>query len=825
MLKTIKQLLPFVFLIFLVTILNRPWGTIPALGKLLTPFHGYFQQIEGELTGRTSSLNLPQLRAKVDIIYDDLAVPHIFAQNDHDLYMAQGFIVARDRLWQMEFYTQAAAGRLTEIVGEAALPLDRYHRRIGIALTAHQIIAHLEKTDPHSMEILNAYIAGVNAYIKTLNARSLPLEYKILGYQPESWSPYKSILMLMNMRLDLSRGSDDYRMSNVLHHFGKEVTSDLFPDYPSIESPIIPTGTLWDFDPLPRPQVPDIITAQDENAIPLISRLETPAPQPEIGSNNWAVSGTRTQTGMPLLANDPHLSLTLPSIWYQIQLHSPDVNVYGVCLPGTPAVIIGFNKDIAWGVTNMAPDVMDFYRIQFKDQQKQEYWHNGEWKAITSRIDTLLVKGGDTILDTVYYSHHGPIVYHEEAYDNRKGYPVGHAMRWGANESDGSDLLTFHYLNRAKNYTDYRAALTYFVAPAQNFIFASNENDIAISPNGRVPLKWTGQGKFVLDGTLAEHDWQGWIPIEHRPIVHNPERGFVSSANQFPTDLSYPYYLGWSFTHSSRAIRINERLAEMNQATVESMNHLLNDNFNIDARRILPNLLASLAEDPNIIELPEYQLLKAWDYYNEAESEAASIFERWVPALSNHIWGDEFPSNNNLRAPSLDRTFQLLLEEPHSPWFDNRQSADVVETKHAVVRESFLSVLEELRNQYGDWQQGGSVWEWATVKNTTISHLVPNFKMFSRSGVRNGGGARIVNATSSSHGPSWRMVVQLDGDWPSAYGIYPGGQSGNPGSPYYDSMVDRWAAGKLDTLLFAPDQASAASQAKYQLTLEPNKPQ
>lgn len=819
MLKKIKWLLPFLLLVTIVFVLDRPWGMLPALGKLLTPFHGYFQQIEQVGGSSALELELSDLREEVRIAYDEHAVPHIFAQNDHDLYFAQGYVVARDRLWQMEFYTLAAAGRLSEIVGRSALPLDRYHRRIGMAETAARIIQYLEKSDPLSMEILEAYAAGVNAYLETLHERSLPLEYKILGYKPEPWTPYKSILMLMNMRLDLSGGSDDYRMSHVLHQFGQDITRNLFPEYPTLESPIIPEGTSWDFEPVSRPEVPRAQHAP-LNKDSLLMGFAIPRPRPEIGSNNWVLAGERTVTGLPILANDPHLSLTLPSIWYQIQLHSPDVNTYGVCLPGTPTVIIGFNQNIAWGVTNMAPDVLDFYRIRFKDVSKKEYWHDGQWKPVSSRIDTLHIKGEDFLLDTVYSTHHGPLVYHEAHPDNRTNFPVGHAMRWVANEADGSDLMTFYYLNRASNYADYREALTHFISPAQNFIFGSNTRDIAITPNGRVPLKWQGQGRFLLDGELPEHDWQGWIPYEHLPTVRNPEQGFLSSANQFPVAPDYPYYLGARFTHSSRAVRINERLSAMHAATTADMNDLLNDNFNIDARRILPDLLQVLAADEAIVGSAEYRLLADWDYENHAESIAASIYEWWIPQLMDAIWEDEFPSDQHMIYPSLDRTFDMLLNEPDAPWFDNRHTRDQLETKADVVRASYFETLENLGKRHG--KTPGERWEWARVKNTTISHLVPNFTMFSRHAIRNGGGARIVNATSSRHGPSWRMVVELDDDWPRAYGIYPGGQSGNPGSPFYDNMVDRWAAGELDTLHFVRGPEQEPSQGwRSTLTLSP----
>jgi len=820
--KFLKTLLPLLLVSVLVYCLDRSWGSLPPLGKLFSPSHGFFAHIEGPDAGRKGDLILPGLRDMVTVHYDDNGVPHVFAGNDLDLYYVQGFVTAKDRLWQMDFQVLAAAGRLTEVVGNVALEVDRYHRRLGMAKTAAEIIERLEQQDSLSFAILQAYANGVNDYIASLRPRDYPLEYKILDYKPEAWSPYRSILMLMNMRHDLSTGTDDYRMSNLLAKLGEPVLDNLFPFYPKWESPIIPEGTIWDFDPLDLPPVPEVKLALDSAGVPLASMVNAPAPQPQIGSNNWAVSGGKSATGLPILSNDPHLTLSLPSIWYQIQLSAPDVNVCGVSLPGTPAVIIGFNKDIAWGVTNVGLDVMDFYRIQFRDGSKQEYWFDGQWNPVMARQEIYKQKDGSEVVDTVYYTHHGPVVYDEpNERQYRRDFPVGYAMRWMGNDNKGADLLTFHYLNRSKDYEDYREALTYFTSPAQNFVFASNEDDIAITSNGKFPLKWKGQGRYLLDGTMPEHDWQGWIPNSHNPTVRNPERGFVSSANQFPTDPSYPYYLDWSFAPSSRAIRINERLDFMQEATIDSLNSLLNDNFNVDARLVLPDLLATLAVDDSITAMLEYQALAVWNMENTPEEVGATLFENWIPALRQDIWYDDMEAMGPVKLPSLDRTFELLLEEADSEWFDDSRTEDIVETKFDIVRRSFLKTIDILREDYGEME--GDNWHWAKIKNTTIAHLVPNFTMFSRSGVLNGGGGGIVNASSGRHGPSWRMVVALDAEWPQAMGLFPGGQSGNPGSPYYDNMIDNWADGILNPLVFLKDRDEGDARLRSTMILQPKK--
>lgn len=805
--------------VILIVFLNNSWSALPPLGKLFSPFTGFLQNAANKYHERDVALDIPGLQQPVAIKYDENGVPHIFAQNDHDLYLAQGYVVARDRLWQMEFYTLVASGRLSEVVGDAALEFDRYNRRSGMARTADKLLDSLAN-DTTSSLMLSAYTAGVNAYIRSLDTRSLPVEYKILNYAPEPWSTYKSLLMLMNLRNTLNGGSHDYRLSNVLAKYGPGVIEELFPSYPSVESPIIPAGTPWGFKPVAVPSVPDTTMAALDATLAM---LGIPEPKPQVGSNNWVVAGSRSATGLPILANDPHLQLTLPSIWYQIQLSTPEVNVYGVTMPGSPAVVIGFNKDIAWGVTNVGSDVMDFYKITFQDESRTHYLHDGTWKEVVMHVDTFGVKGRKALVDTVYYTHHGPIVYHEKKESNfNKNVPAGYAMRWITHETEGSEILALHLLNRARNYDDYREAIQHFKAPAQNFVFASNENDIAITSNGQLPLKWKGQGRFVLDGALASHDWQGWIPFAHNPTVKNPRQGFLSSANQFPADTTYPYYLDWRFAHPSRAIRINERLEAMTRATADSLRLLLSDNFNVDARRILPVLLESLRSVDSIRNMPEFSIIDRWNYQNDADAVAASIFEVWGVTsgiLHRAIWADDFPPDEHLITPSADRTLMLLENERDSPWFDDRRTEDRVESADDIIRSSFVEAVERLRTRYGELQP--DTWNWARVKATRISHLVPAFTSFSRHDIHIGGGETIVNATSATHGPSWRMVVQLDKGWPKAYGLYPGGQSGNPGSLHYDNMIDPWSKGELNELLFLKDERDQSSLLNYTITLNP----
>jgi penicillin G amidase len=815
--KFIKHFWSLLVTVALVFLLHNPHGSIPALGRLFSPFEGFLQNTEKKGFEINEDLEMSGVSAPVEVKFDANRVPHIFAENEEDLYFAQGYVIAKDRIWQMEFYTLVAAGRLTEVVGERALEYDRYNRRLGMAKAAAEIAEGLKK-DPVSSMILESYAKGVNAYIDQIDYKNLPLEYKILGYKPSKWSPYKTILMLMNMRNTLSGGSNDYRVSNIVSAYGLDTVKDLFPDYPSDDSPIIPKGTEWNFTPLAVNSPDQIMAMPEAKGV----SLNIPAARPEIGSNNWAVSGEKSATGLPILANDPHLTLSLPSIWYQMQLHTPTMNVYGVALPGSPGIVIGFNKDIAWGVTNVGSDVMDFYKIKFKDAQKSAYWYEGAWKPTKTRIEEFKLKSGVVIKDTVIYTHHGPVLYNEDKETNfSKNAPAGHAMRWLTLETDGSDLLTFYYLNKAKNYDDYRKALTYYTSPPQNFIFASNQNDISITPNGKLPLKWKEQGKYILDGSLASHDWQGWIPKDQNPTVKNPSRGFVSSANQFSTDPTYPYYLGWKFAPAYRGIRINERLSAMKNATVDSLRMLQNDNYNVAARRVLPLLLPYLEGKTDKSAKVAFDAIKTWDKVNGADAVGATIYERWVKELMRWIWDDEFSDERKMMYPAEDRTWLMIQNQPEAVWFDNVNTKDKKELISDIIVGSFKATVDSLTLNLGP--QSPETWAWSKVKATKIKHLVPAFSSFSRNDINTGGGAGMVNATTATTGPSWRMVVQLDKEWPKGYGLYPGGQSGNPGSKYFDNMVDTWAAGKLDTLIFLKNNKEVLNGSTQRIVIKPKK--
>jgi len=790
MINKLKALLCILIPILLAYAANTKFGDVPPLLEFLNPFTGFWQNAEGKNAFANNSISLPGTFEAVDIAFDDRLIPHIFAKNDHDVYFAQGYVTAMHRLWQMDFQTRYAAGRLSEVVGEKAIELDKYQRRMGMVFGAEQSLKGM-MDDPKSKEMILAYTEGINAYIHTLKTSKFPIEYKILDFTPEDWTPIKCALLLKQMSAVLAMGSDEFYMTNILKKFGPAITENLFPDQQVNEEPIIPVGTKWNFKPLPIPVAPAGLNQM------LSSSIKTKQQEEGIGSNNWAVSGKKTLSGFPILANDPHLNLTLPSIWYQIQLNAPGLNAYGVSLPGAPGIIIGYNDKIAWGVTNVAADVLDFYQIKFQDTTHKSYWFDNKWKRTTQRVETIVVKNKKNILDTVIYTHQGPVVYFQkpEKFSMSKNIPTGNALRWIAHERS-NELLTFFYLNRGKNYNDYRKALTYYTAPAQNFIFASADNDIAITPNGKFPLKYKDQGKYILDGTDPKNDWQGWIPADQNPTVKNPPRDFVSSANQSSTDKTYPYYINWEFGPYERGKRINDKLAAMTKITADSMRVMQSDSYSIFAQNLLPAILPQVnLGQLNATQKEAYTVLQRWNLSYDSNRIAASIFELWSIRLNFDIWDDEFTiADVPMRYPSRDRSLAMILKEPKAKWFDNVNTPQK-ETLEDLVNESFKFACDSMERKYGPI---GKNWQWGNVKGTNVPHLakIPGFG----SKVINMGGAKgTINALSETNGPSWRMVVEL-GTKPKGHGVYPGGQSGNPGSFYYDDMINTWANGKLNDL-------------------------
>ena len=790
----------------LILLFNTKYILPAPLGKLLSPQHGIWQNAEPANADFSADLTFDALKGKTEVYLDDRLVPHVFAEVENDAYFIQGYLHAKFRLWQMDLQTLSAAGRASEVVGEIALTHDREFRRLGMVFAAENSLKVME-ADPATKAICDAYTDGVNAYINALTESSLPIEYKLIGYKPTLWSNMRTALFLKYMSYDLAAHETDFEMTNARQFFNPNDFNLLYPGIQDSLDPIIPKGT-----PFTAPAIPlkAPVTADSLYFKNIVTVEEANKPDRENGSNNWAVSGSKTASGAPILCNDPHLGLNLPSLWFEMQLSTPSFNAYGASFPGSPNVIIGFNDSAAFGFTNGGRDVRDYYEIQFKDDSRQEYWFNNEWKKTAFRFEQIKIAGKPTFIDTVAYTVFGPVMYDKSFAGKRTSNSKNYAVRWKAHDPS-NELLIFNGLNHAKNYDDYQAAVVNLHTPGQNCVFACKRGDIAIRTQGEWPAKWKGQGDYVMPGTDSSYMWQGMIPDNETPYQYNPERGFVSSANQRPVDSTYPYYLGKEYP-SPRGFIINRKLAAMQQITPQDMMTMQTDNYNVFAEMARPIFLKNINEaDLSVNEKKYFDLLKNWDLRNDVNSKGATVFVLTWEKFKPVVFDDEFANAPKpVQLPFESTLLEAVLRDSAYKFLDNINTpkqeilSDITTSafKNAVVDLMIADVAGNL--------------EWAKYKGTRVNHLA-KIPAFSRLNLPIGGGTNIINATKDNHGPSWRMVVSLTVKT-EAFGIYPGGQSGNPGSKFYDNFISDWAAGKYYSLWMMTKEEVGDKRVKWKMT-------
>lgn len=792
----------------LVFVMNKQWGTIPPMGNFLSPQHGFWQNAEPVNKSFDADLKLSGLKGKAEVYFDERLVPHVFAENDEDLYFIQGYLHAKFRLFQMDLQTKAAEGRASEIAGKKAIQYDKSQRRLGMRFAAENAIKEIEK-DPQSMAMFSAYTNGVNAYISSLKESEIPVEYKLLNFKPEKWTNLRTALLLKMMAKMLSGETEkDLPNTNAKSVFMPDELKMLYPQVPDSLEPIVPKGTAFE-KPGIVPVVPITADSLYFNQKGMVGVREVSKSDVANGSNNWVVDSGKTKSHAPILCNDPHLELSLPSIWYEMQLRTATSNVYGVSLPGSPFVIIGFNDSIAWGVTNSQRDVKDYYEIKFKDKSKQEYWFNNQWRKTDSlRVENIKVKNGSTVYDTVAYTIFGPVMY-DEGFSDELSSKRNLAVRWAAHDPS-NEGMTFYRLNRAKNYDDYAEAIKTFQCPGQNFVFASKAGDIAIWQQGKFPARWDRQGLYVMPGQDSSYMWQGFIPQAENPHAKNPERGFLESANQRPADSTYPYFIPGSYI-TPRAVSITKQLSTMNMVTPEDMMKLQNNYFNSlaeDSRSILLNYVREAGL--NSIEKNYLGKIKEWDLMASPDSKGQTIFQCWWDSLEVEIWNDELTKiNPQAPWPEEQTLMELLKRDSAMKFIDNVNTAQK-ETLNDVVTVAFKKASANLTIKESEGKL-----EWTKFKNPTVYHLLKESLLpFARTGLNVGGNGNIINAVTHSHGPSWRMIVQLTATT-EAYGVYPGGESGNPGSKYYDNYIDYWVEGKYYKLWFMNDADKGDKNIKW----------
>jgi len=925
-----------------IAVLDAKRGPLPPLGRFLSPFEGFWRNAEpvesldhiwnarwstrSASSTRGREVFLEGLTATVVAEYDHRGVPHLFAPDLHTLFFAQGYVTARDRLWQMDIQSRAGLGRLSEILGPSMIAFDQERRRLGMPASAHASLDMMRR-DSLTRVALEAYAEGVNAFISSLKKATYPLEFKLLGYAPEPWSALKSVVLLKNMQWVLTRDREDVFLARVADSLGAGFFARYYPvRHPGAE-PVFPRE-VWPAPAAgegdtaataPRPPASPgrsgveggrgVRTAPAEQeqsggdaapsarggratsvargmpAVPDYPGFLAARPDPASGSNNFVIAGTRTRARSPLLANDPHLDLTLPSLWYEIQLKSGDINAYGVSIPGLPGVAIGFTRSTAWGFTNGMNDVFDWHELRFRNDSLNQYLWRGRWRDTRRVIDTILVRGRDPVVDTQLWTHAGPVpVYGPPDGKGPPGpddVPARHALQWTALHPS-NELGAFLRFLTAANVPAFRRALQSLETPALNVAFATRQ-DIALMHQGRVPVKRVGQGRLPARGHNASStEWRFYLPASGLPASVNPARGWLASANQELTDAEDPRYFGAGFYPPERAQRLHRLLVNEREATLSSAWDVMRDDYSRLAARALPRLLGFLPEARDPLEdaaavpaaawpraraaggggeaggaggedlagdaadperaTPEepppdparvarirraIDLLRAWDYRHDPAATAPPLFAEWWARFHERTWQDELRGvrdpdearGERGRAvaplmPSRSMTLALLLADSLAAPFDD-VGTPARETAGTLARQAFADALDALEARAPD---GGTWITWGRYRPVSIPHLL-RLGPLGVTGLETGGCGECVNAQKESHGPSWRMAVQT-GRRPEAWGIYPGGQSGNPGSPQYDAFVRDWAEGRAYRLLFLKWPLEMPDSTAYILALK-----
>ncbi len=806
----------------------RPLGSAPPLGPFLDPAHGVWSVAGAAELPRRANATVPGLGARVQVLYDTRGVPHIFASSEDDAYRALGYVVARDRLFQLELQMLAASGRLTEIGGARLIALDRATRALGLPRSAPRKLAAMDSGSAGGRALL-AYADGINAWIRGMRKSDLPIEDRLLGRAPAPWQPINSVHLLNRMAYTLALQNSEPERRAAARRVGQAAADALFPVNNPIQEPIQPNGRdapRYDFRPLPSPAAPDSVpSAIVSSGDPLDALLALGAARDRdeaLGSNNWAVAPSRTRDGYALLAGDPHLELTLPSIWYEAHIVVPGrLDVYGVTLPGLPFIIIGFNRDIAWTFTNTSSDVLDYFAETVDDTtHPTRYRLDGEWRPIERHVEIYRGPDGSELArDTMYSTHRGPLT-------RRLG--GWHSIRWTALDAS-TEADNFDRVSRARTVDEFLEAMATYRVPAQNMLVADRQGNIAIRSTGWYPVRaGDGRGDEIRDGSSSANDWRGMLPLSAYPFSKNPARGFLSSANQQPIDpATNPVYLGFDWYAPWRAMRINELLRTDSAVTPDAMRRFQTDPRSPRVETFLPAFLAAAdarrAAGRSTERLDRAsRLLAEWSRTYVPDDQRAILFELAMQELTDRTWdeldrppSDTSPGSRRVATPGVSILAELL-REPSSPWWDARATTGRVETRDDVLAASLEAALDSAERAYGAPDAGG--WRWERVLDANIYHLL-RIPAFSRQDLGFQGGPGLLNPASFNgvHGASWRMVVEL-GPTVRAWAIYPGGQSGNPVSTRYDDRLDAWLHGRLDSLV-VPASAAEFDSARVLSTL------
>lgn len=766
---------------------------------MLDPWDGLY------LTARLADRPLPAvleidgLLEPVSVVMDIRGVPHIYASNDDDLLIAFGYIVARDRLFELDFIPRAAGGRLSEILGPSALEADRFFRSIGLAAAAGNNLDLIERyesaqtdssgAETEQLRITRLFQQGANVYIASLSESEYPFEMRLLGYAPQPMELIHSQLLLLYMTYDLS-----YRGSGSGHNELRSILGDseyelLYPRYSRTYVPVIPSSEAhWSADRRENAELADgNFAGFDFPAGPPDTIAE--GFRPGIGSNNWAVSGKRSMTGFPILGGDMHLNLSLPALWYEAHLVSPNINVYGVTIPGAPAIVEGITETTAWAFTNTGSDQIDYYVLE-TDSLQTGYYYDGSFESFLVIPDTIFIAGAPPVIERRLYSRYGPVFLNGDR---------ATTIRWVAHDRSLSAVALWR-MGHARSYSEFEESLQSWGSPMQNILFASRDDTLAIRSTGFLPVREGSDGRGMLDGSSGKNFWSGRVPFEELPYAINPEQGYLASSNQQPADPSYPYYLGSDWRSGYRSLRINALLSGREKHTVQDIMSYQRDVHVVQADHFIPFVadLTDLSDDARLIR----DRLVDWDRETRTDQVEPILFDAFLRHFTDHVW-DEAVFRGRPR-PSDMTVYYLLESDPNSKWFDLEATSER-EDAEGLLR----GALEHAAQAYASaLKENESELTWGHFNKLILKHLTrsPALKPLWRGPFEYPGYRATLSPASSrmnTFSASWRVVVDFSTVPPRAYGIYPGGQSGNPFSDQYDAYLETYLAFEYNSLIMA----------------------
>lgn len=751
-----------------------------------------------------ADVDLDNLHDPVTVYRDSLGIPHIYATNEQDLYRTVGYVMGQDRLWQMDLMRRICNGQLSEVLDPDLVNADQMFRALEFSKKSEMVLSQL---DPEIITCIEAFSDGINQFINQHN-KKLSFEFKLLGYEPDPWEPIHTVNMIGYMSWDLASGWGEeiglYKMQQVLTD---TLFKELLPNMKFQGTPVFPEF-MSSNDDLE-------LQSNMDDAIGIVEKLGL---QVFEASNNWAVSGSKSETGKPLMANDMHLGLMAPGIWYQMHhVVEGKLNVTGVVLPGAPWVIAGHNEDIAWGMTNVTVDDIDFYLETINPEDSNQYLMDGLWrdmKLVTEKID---VKGKDeSEIRINRYTHRGPVISEFNGVDDRVI-----SVRWQGREFS-NELKTVYLLNRARNWDDFRNAVRTFNSVSQNIVYADRYGNIGLQTCAGIPIRKEG-GILVYPGDTSLYDWLGIVPFEELPYSYNPENGYVSSANNRTVGDDYPYYIGSWFHLPNRVERIREMLEEKKVLGTDDFRRMLRDQTSHLARKMIPVYLEALQDNAEGIYHDAYRELEGWDFNLKATSSAALIFEMLWLELHRAIFLDELGTELYeilLQNKAISRNIiNRVRITGKSLWCDDIRTPDYKESFQDNIQTAFYHTVDTLTSMYGE---DPAIWQWGDLHQVALMHplgsvnVVKKLFKVNRGPYPVGGSSHTVcpytyplgNSFIANHGASERHIFNTS-DWDKSLTVIPTGTSGVPASPHYLDQTELYLNNKYHRDYFSMDAVKA----------------